>query len=165
MLGGLTMLRAGSVVTAVLGVNEEGAQRITFGKLVANEIYRVSGVIMGHSYVERKPTEEEVKMKLEEGYLASDDSRVREYFPYVKSVRLAGEQSYWPASLFVEMSEEEIETIRAKVAEAQSVGAVMHPKLVRALALPERSERLKGVTEDGTAGVRLEVVENALAIA
>jgi len=96
------MLQAGSVVTAVLGVNEEGKQRVTFGKLVANEIYRVSGIVNGN---DGKPSK----------------------------VRLAGEQSYWPADLFVELSEEEIETIRVKMAEAQSVGAVMHPKLVRAL--------------------------------
>lgn len=96
------MLQAGSVVTAVLGVNEEGAQRVTFGKLAANEIYRVSGIVNGN-----------------------DGQPVK--------VRLAGEQSYWPASLFVEMSEEEIELIKEKVKEAESVGAVMSPKLTRAL--------------------------------
>lgn len=98
------MLKAGSVVTAVLGTNEEGAQRVTFGKLEANELYRVSGIIKGN-----------------------DGEVLR--------VRLAGESSYWPASLFVELAEEEVEAIRAKMKEAQSVGAVMHPKLVRALAV------------------------------
>lgn len=96
------MLKPGSVVTAVLGTNEEGKQRVSFGKLAANEIYRVSGIVNGN-----------------------DGQPVK--------VRLAGEQSYWPASLFVEMSEEEVELIREKMAEAQSVGAVMSPKLTRAL--------------------------------
>lgn len=96
------MLKAGSVVTAVLGTNEDGAQRVTFGKLAANELYRVSGIIKGND-------------------------------GEVLKVRLAGEQSYWPASLFVELGEEEVETIRTKVKEAQSVGARMHPKLARAL--------------------------------
>lgn len=100
------MLQAGSVVTAVLGINEEGAQRVTFGKLAANEVYRVSGIVNGN---DGKPAK----------------------------VRLAGEQSYWPASMFVEMSEEEIETIRTMVREAQSVGTVIHPKLVRALGVAQ----------------------------
>lgn len=98
------MLKAGSVVTAVLGVNEEGAQCVTFGKLAANEIYRVSGIVNGNDGQPAK-------------------------------VRLAGEQSYWPASLFIELGEEEVETVRTKMKEAQSVGAVMHSKLVRALAV------------------------------
>ena len=100
------MLKAGSVVTAVLGTNEDGVQRVTFGRLAANEIYRVSGIVNGN---DGKPAK----------------------------VRLVGEQSYWPADLFVEMSEEEVEMIREKVAEAQSVGAVMSPKLVRALEVAQ----------------------------
>ena len=43
------MLNEGTVVMATLGTTEEGVERKQFGKLAANEFYRVSGIVRGNA--------------------------------------------------------------------------------------------------------------------
>ena len=42
-------MEQGTVVMATLGTDTEGAERKRFGKLAANEFYRVSGLVKGNT--------------------------------------------------------------------------------------------------------------------
>lgn len=109
--------------------------RKRFGELLNTEVYRIGGIVKGNS-------------------------------GEVKSVRIVGVSGYWPAEMFAPVPADMLERLVAKVQEFEELGeGKLVAKSVRvALENCPRPNRLKGITFDGTPGVPLEDVEEAIEV-